>query len=388
MSSVYNISAATVALQSLRSIQKNLTKTQYQMSTGKKINDARDNASSWSVATLLQADSEAVSSIYDGLQTTKSLIDTALTGANSVVTAITSMQTQITAASVVGADTAAIDSALTSLLSQVGTYVSNATYGGTNLLTDSTGTGHSVIGGYQRTSGSAVSISSVTYYGVDLNTTAGTGVNGVQFTGGAAGNAAATTIAVAASNVLTITATAVGAIYTINIDGHAASYTQQTGDNADNIANGLKTAFTSMGVTNATLTESGGAITITNNNAVGGASMTLTASSLNGASGGLSMLAGIDHNTSSTVVASALATAETAAASLSTVSDRLDAQSTYLSSVAADLSTAAGTITDADMEALAAKVQALQTQQQLATQALSIANAQSANILNLFSKLT
>jgi flagellin len=43
-----------------------------------------------------------------------------------------------------------------------------------------------------------------------------------------------------------------------------------------------------------------------------------------------------------------------------------------------------GTLVDADMEAASAKLQALQTQQQLGVQALSIANQAPQTILSLF----
>jgi flagellin len=43
-----------------------------------------------------------------------------------------------------------------------------------------------------------------------------------------------------------------------------------------------------------------------------------------------------------------------------------------------------GSLVDADMEAASARLQALQVQQQLGTQALSIANQAPQNILSLF----
>ena len=48
------------------------------------------------------------------------------------------------------------------------------------------------------------------------------------------------------------------------------------------------------------------------------------------------------------------------------------------------LTTGIGSLVDADMEETSARLQALQVQQQLATQSLSIANQQPQNILSLF----
>lgn len=79
-----------------------------------------------------------------------------------------------------------------------------------------------------------------------------------------------------------------------------------------------------------------------------------------------------------------LTAAITGAAALGTSAKRLDDQSNFVSKLSDSLTSGVGSLVDADMEAASAKLQALQTQQQLGVQALSIANQAPQTILSLF----
>jgi len=59
-------------------------------------------------------------------------------------------------------------------------------------------------------------------------------------------------------------------------------------------------------------------------------------------------------------------------------------QSNFVSSLSDAIDSGVGRLVDADMEEESSKLTALQTQQQLAIQSLSIANSSSQNILSLF----
>ncbi len=67
-----------------------------------------------------------------------------------------------------------------------------------------------------------------------------------------------------------------------------------------------------------------------------------------------------------------------------TVLSRIDSQTTFVLSLIDANDRAIGTLVDADMETESTKLRALQTQQQLAIQSLSIANGAAQNILQLF----
>ncbi len=69
---------------------------------------------------------------------------------------------------------------------------------------------------------------------------------------------------------------------------------------------------------------------------------------------------------------------------LGSSSKRLDIQDTYVASLVKSVNDGIGTLVDADMSEESARFQALQVQQQLGLQALSIANAQPQSILSLF----
>ncbi len=76
--------------------------------------------------------------------------------------------------------------------------------------------------------------------------------------------------------------------------------------------------------------------------------------------------------------------AKKGAAQLGTAAKRISDQSDFVSRLADSLTTGIGALVDADMEEASARLQALQTQQQLGVQALSIANQAPQNILALF----
>ncbi|CAN7164931.1 flagellin [Neorhizobium galegae] len=73
-----------------------------------------------------------------------------------------------------------------------------------------------------------------------------------------------------------------------------------------------------------------------------------------------------------------------AAAKLGAVSKRIDMQSDFVSKLTDSIDKGVGRLVDADMNEESTKLKALQTQQQLAIQSLSIANSDSQNILSLF----
>lgn len=74
----------------------------------------------------------------------------------------------------------------------------------------------------------------------------------------------------------------------------------------------------------------------------------------------------------------------TGAAELGAAKKRIDLQSSFMSKLSDAIERGVGQLVDADMNEESARLQALQVQQQLGIQALSIANSNSQNILSLF----
>ncbi|MGI3170976.1 flagellin [Pseudooceanicola sp. C21-150M6] len=79
-----------------------------------------------------------------------------------------------------------------------------------------------------------------------------------------------------------------------------------------------------------------------------------------------------------------LSNAIASATSLGIAEKSIETQKEFLTSLSDRLDSGVGAMVDADMEEEAARLQALQVQQQLATQSLSIANSSPQNILSLF----
>ena len=84
------------------------------------------------------------------------------------------------------------------------------------------------------------------------------------------------------------------------------------------------------------------------------------------------------------IVDAALVEVITAMNNVGVVLSRIDSQMSFVTALVDTNDRAIGTLVDADMEEESTKLRALQTQQQLAIQSLSIANQSSQNILSLF----
>ncbi|MGK9340325.1 flagellin, partial [Sinorhizobium meliloti] len=84
------------------------------------------------------------------------------------------------------------------------------------------------------------------------------------------------------------------------------------------------------------------------------------------------------------MVDSALESMASAASSLGSISSRIDMQKEFVSNLTDSIDAGVGRLVDADMNEESTRLKALQTQQQLAIQALSIANSDSQNVLSLF----
>ena len=110
----------------------------------------------------------------------------------------------------------------------------------------------------------------------------------------------------------------------------------------------------------------------------GGALFSVGQISLNGATTAAQIDAYIKQ------VGTAIAAVGTASEQLGAAGSQIDLQSTYSSSLSGSLTSGVGSLVDADMNEASTRLNALQTQQQLGVQALSVANQNSQLILKLF----
>ena len=113
----------------------------------------------------------------------------------------------------------------------------------------------------------------------------------------------------------------------------------------------------------------------------GGAAVTVSVSNLSLTAAGLD---DTDLDQMISAVDSAITSMTTAASDIGSSKSRIDMQNNFVSNLMDAIDKGIGTLVDADMTKESTRLSALQTQQQLGTQALSIANGSAQSILSLF----
>jgi len=134
MSSLLTNESSLIALTTLRSINKNLNMVQQQISTGKSVSNARDNASIWAVATVMQSDVDSFSAISDSLNLGASTVAVARGASEQVTSLLQEMKNLVVAAQEDNVDRAKIQTDVTQLTEQIDSIVGAAQFNGLNLL--------------------------------------------------------------------------------------------------------------------------------------------------------------------------------------------------------------------------------------------------------------
>jgi len=128
---------AMIALQNLNVTGAELTTTQNRISTGRKVDSAKDNGSTWAIAQSQRATSTSINAVKDSLQRGQSTLDVALAAGSSVSDLLVQMKEKALAASDTSLDTASrssLNEAFKSLRDQLGKTVDNADFNGTNMI--------------------------------------------------------------------------------------------------------------------------------------------------------------------------------------------------------------------------------------------------------------
>jgi flagellin len=256
MSSILTNNGAIVALQTLKNVNSSLNKAQSEISTGKTIASAKDNAALWAISKTMETDQTAAKTLQSSLNVANATVTTALSGSDMVVDLLTEMKNLAANAGNDGFDFATVQKQIDEKMANITSVVS----------------------------------------GTQMNRTSGTG---------------ATT-----ANTITV-------------------------DSLDYEAD-------IVGATITGITDQASAVT---------------------ALGEIEALLDI---------------AIAGSATLGAASERITDQADFVGSLADSLKVGIGSMVDADMEEASARLQALQTQQQLGIQALSIANEAPSAIMSLF----
>ena len=128
---------AMVALQNLNITSSQLSTTQNRINTGLKVSSSKDNGAIWAIAQNQRADVSALDSVKDSLQRGQSIVDVAISAAETVSDLLNTMKAKALAASDSSIDTAArtaLNADYTALREQIKKTVANATFNGSSLL--------------------------------------------------------------------------------------------------------------------------------------------------------------------------------------------------------------------------------------------------------------
>jgi flagellin len=429
MTSLLTNSSAMTALQTLSMTNKNLATTQNRIATGQRVSTASDNAAYWSIATTMRSDNKALGAVKDALGLGAATIDTMYTGLNGTVDVVSEIKAKLVAARTPGVDRGKIQSEITELQKQLQNTADNAVVNGENWISvDSQNASYnatkSVVSSFSRAGGAvkidtiSVALDAVKLYDMNVDTAftgAAEGTGSLTFDPAIVGNAAAvppTTVGSLSIVVTTAAVAAPGVVVNVTRDSTIEDIAKAFNDLG---IEGLKVGISKDGTKLDFLNRSGSSIAVTNTNggATGGAVTAMSVADLakETKKGILDKTSDVykDDKWSTFSVADLdiskftdskgdLAALETyisgvqkafdtmtdAATNLGAIKNRIGLQQDFVKALTDSLDRGIGQLVDADMNAESTRLQALQTQQQLGIQALSIANAGSQSILSLF----
>lgn len=319
-SSILTNVSALAALSTLRSIGSDMEMTQGRISSGLRVGNAADNSTYWSIATTMRSDNKALATVGDALGLGAAKTDTAYTGLNTTIDILTEIKTKLVAAREPGVDKLKINKELTELKNQLVSTAQSSSFSGENWLYNESATAL----GDKEMVGSFVR---------DANDEVS--IKTITFD--------------ASTSVLVDTNTASRGLLTKAVDADALLATA-TGTAANYF------------LVNASSTTT-----------AAGSEIALTATS-----------SAADIEAYVRVVDSLLDQATDAAATVGSVNKRISMQDDFVKTLTDVIDKGVGRLVDADMNEESTRLKALQTQQQLGIQALSIANSESQNILSLF----
>lgn len=334
MNSINTNFAAMTALQSLNQTNKSMLETQSRISSGERVSSAADNAAYWSMATTMRSDNRSLSAVSDALGLGAATIDVGYTAMNSAIDVAQEMKAKLVAAREPGVDRAKVQAEIDTLQDQMRSIASAASFAGENWL--SVDTGHATSG-----------------YNATENVVS-------SFTRDASGVKVGL-IAIDISSTY---------LFNANTDGAGAAGTA-TADQLGILGSArLNAVDAAAGGVNAGTIDAAGTITVASADGTGEIDISTATD------------AEIDDYISA--VDNALQEMTTAATDLGASKKRIDLQKDFVGALMDSIDRGISTLVDADMNEESTRLQALQVQQQLGIQALSIANSSAQNILSLF----
>lgn len=134
MTSVSFNSTSASALALLTGSSRALEATQTRVASGKRVDEASDNAAYWSIATTMSADNMSLSSAEDATGLAAAVTDTAALGMETATSIVAEIQSRLVLAQAVGTNRSAVNAEITQLKEQLGTLAQSSAFNGQNWL--------------------------------------------------------------------------------------------------------------------------------------------------------------------------------------------------------------------------------------------------------------
>lgn len=431
MTSINFNSSAQVALDTLRTVNTNLNSLNDQISTGKRVNNARDNAAIYAISTQISADVASFGKVTESLSLANSAIGVARSASESIVSLLEDAQGLIVdAQGKTGSDLTRIQTDIDNIEAQIADIVEAASFNGINLV-DGSETTVDFLSSLNRTD-SGLEADEITVTAQDLrveSAQAGTGAVAVgSFTGALTSDAAVTdntndqaiaaladgeaTTLLFAGDIINAGDTFSFSFEVITGETVTAEFVAREGDTTNEVVTSLQQQIESqlaaieagdgtgafqaadVGIdvtTSSRPSDNNVSIVVTNNTGTAFTGAGAYVETTGGTAGGLvGAFRDIDVTATGGPAAALasiddlIANAIDAAASFGSSQNRIDTQTDFIQSLVDNLNAGVSSLTDADLTQASADLTALQVQQQLGLQSLAIANQGPQTILALF----
>ncbi|WP_105414799.1 flagellin [Neorhizobium sp. T25_27] len=168
MSSILTNAGAASALQMLRSLDSQMLGTQRQVATGLRVDQASDNAAYWSIATTMRSDNGALSAVQDALGLGAAKVETAYEGIAATTDLLAAFMAKVVSAQQDGIDKNKIQEELEQLKQQIVSISNSASFAGQNWLrsdmqgeVSEAGAKTSVVSSFNRSEDGTVSVGTI-----------------------------------------------------------------------------------------------------------------------------------------------------------------------------------------------------------------------------------
>ncbi len=324
MGSIISNGAAISALQVLRNISGQMGAAQEEVSSGLRVKTAADNAAYWSISTTMRSDNMAMSAVRDALGLSAAVLDTTYAAVETSIDIMAQITAKLVAAQEQGVDKTKINEELDQFKQQLQSTMDSASFNGQNWLSWNSGEDSrdkQIVSSFIRSSDGNVSLGTISY---EINTPPPRTDTNVQYfvDNGGSGE----------YGILSSEAFAVQA-------GSAINYVLILGSTAPASA-------VELVLSNATSSEE-----------------------LD------DMISTVEAMTKQMV---------SVASQIGSMISRVEMQAEFALKLSDSIDSGIGRLVDADMNEASTRLKALQTQEQLAVQSLSMANSQPEILLTLF----